>query len=177
MDKYTYKKLIVPNCLSDDLREKLMEDCKPFLRRLGDQFPAYQSDVNLRSFPQFKEVHDTLDSLAYQNLEERLLPEHSWFIMSEGKEEHCMFHDHPVDYVGVYYMNSHPSFANGTEFLEDGLVEAPENSMVLFPGFLVHRPPVFNQKGFQRYSMSLNWNLKNLWKKEYIRCIGLPPYG
>ena len=162
------KKLIVPNCLSDDVREKLIEDCKPFLRNCGKGFPAYQSDAPLRNYPQFQEVFHIFDFLASQHLEEELLPEHSWFIMTEGKEEHSVMHDHPTDYVGVYYMNSHPSFPNGTEFEEYGLVEVPENSMVLFPGHLVHRPPVFNQK-FERYTMSLNWSLRNLWQREYLQ--------
>ena len=81
--------------------------------------------------------------------------------MTQGKEDQYLMHNHPVDYVGVYYMNSHPSFINGTEFEEYGFVEVPENSMVLFPGHLMHTPPRFKcSEYFERYTMSLNWNFK-----------------
>ena len=152
------KKFIILDCLSDDLREKLLVDCKPFLRNLGDDYPSYQSDDILTHYPQFLLVHQIFHSLASKYLKEKLFLKRSWFLMTEGKEEQSIMHNHPHDYVGVYYMNSHPSFPNGTEFEEEGLVEVPENSMVLFPGHLVHRPPVFNQK-FERYTMSLDWNL------------------
>ena len=81
--------------------------------------------------------------------------------MTQGKEDQYLMHNHPADYVGVYYMNSHPSFTNGTEFEEYGLVEVPENSMVIFPGHLMHTPPRFKcSEYFERYTMSLNWNFK-----------------
>jgi len=166
------KKFIITDCLSDDLREKLLVDCKPFLSKLnlndGNDYPAYQSDNNISNYPQFQLVHQIFHSLSCKYLEEELLLEGSWFIMTEGKKEQSIMHDHSFDYVGVYYMNSHPSFPNGTEFQEYGLVEVPENSMVLFPGSLFHRPPVFNQK-FERYTMSLNWSLRNLWQREYLQ--------
>ena len=158
MYKHVDKKVIITDCLSDDLREKLLIDCKPFLRNLGEDYPSYQSDNDIKDYPQFQLVHQIFHSLACKYLKEKLLLGRSWFLMIEGKEEQSIMHNHPYDYVGVYYMNSHPSFPNGTEFEEEGFVEVPENSMVLFPGHLVHRPPVFNQK-FERYTMSLDWNL------------------
>ena len=164
------KKIIITDCLSNDLREKLLVDCKPFLRKLGNDYPAYQSDNNISNYPQFQLVHQIFHSLSCKYLEEELLLEGSWFIMTEGKEEQSIMHDHPADYVGVYYMNSHPSFPNGTEFEEEGLVEAPENSMVLFPGHLVHSPPRFKcNEYFERYTMSLDWNVRNLRKREYLQ--------
>ena len=139
------KKIIITDCLSNDLREKLLVDCKPFLRKLGNVYPAYQSDNNISIYPQFQLVHQIFHSLACKYLEEELLPERSWFIMTQGKENEFVMHNHPVDYVAVYYMNSHPSFTNGTEFEEYGFVEAPENSMLLFPGHLRHSAPTFKE--------------------------------
>ena len=98
------KKIIITDCLSDDLREKLLVDCKPFLRKLGNDYPAYQSDNNISNYPQFQLVHQIFHSLACKYLEEELLPERSWFIMTEGKKEQSIMHDHPADYVGVYYI-------------------------------------------------------------------------
>jgi len=164
------KKFIISDCLSDGLREKLLVDCKPFLGNCGNEYPAYQSRATLRNYPQFQLVHQILDSLACQYLEEKLLLERSWFIMTQGKENEFVMHNHPVDYVAVYYMNSHPSFTNGTEFEEYGFVEAPENSMLLFPGNLVHSPPRFKcNEYFERYTMSLDWNVRNLRKREYLQ--------
>ena len=69
--------------------------------------------------------------------------------MTQGKKDQVLMHYHPVDYVGVYYMNSFPYFKNGTLFEQDGFVEAPLNSMVLFPGHLVHTAPPFKEN-FER---------------------------
>ena len=71
------KKVIITDCLSDDLREKLLVNCKPFLRQLGDGYPAYQSDNNISIYPQFQLVHQIFHSLACKYLEEELLPERS----------------------------------------------------------------------------------------------------
>ena len=158
---------ILTNFLPDEKRKKLIEDCKPFLQNLSNkgekEFPAYQSDCDLRLYPQFHEMHFRADTLAKEYLQKELIPELSWFIMTQGKEDQYMMHNHPVDYVGVYYMNSHPSFINGTEFEEYGLVEVPENSMVIFPGHLMHTPPKFEKdcsEYFERYTMSINWIVK-----------------
>ena len=155
------KKFIVTDCLPPYHRKQLIENCKPFLRRLGNLHPAYQSDAPLREYSQFNLVFTIFDSMAQQYLQRELIPETSWFIMTQGKENEFVMHNHPVDYVAVYYMNSHPSFTNGTEFEEYGFVEAPENSMLLFPGNLVHSPPRFKcNEYFERYTMSFNWNFK-----------------
>ena len=158
---------ILTNFLPDEKRKKLIEDCKPFLRQLAPNgkknYPSYQSDDDLRLWPQFHEIHFMGDILAQEYLQKKLIPEKSWFIMTQGKEDQYSKHNHPVDYVGVYYMNSHPSFTNGTEFEEYGFVEAPENSMLLFPGHLYHSPPRFEKdcsEYFERYTMSLNWIVK-----------------
>ena len=155
---------ILTNFLPDEKRKKLIEDCKPFLKKLGNrgekEFPSYQSDDDLRLYSQFHEMHFKADIFTQEYLQKKLIPEKSWFIMTQGKEDQYAMHNHPVDYVGVYYMNSHPSFKNGTEFEEYGFVEAPENSMLLFPGHLNHTPPKF-EANFERYSMSFNWNFKD----------------
>ena len=153
------KKFIILDCLSNDLREKLLVDCKPFLKKVSDENPAYQSDAPLRQFSQFNIIHQIFDSLAKKYLERNLISDKSWFIMTQGKKDEVLMHYHPVDYVGVYYMNSFPYFKNGTLFEQDGFVEAPLNSMGLFPGHLVHTAPPFKEN-FERYTMSLNWNFK-----------------
>jgi len=155
--------IILKNFLPDEKRKKLIEDCKPFLHSLSKEgekeFPAYQSDDDLRLYSQFNEIHFKADIFVQEYLQKKLIPDKSWFIMTQGKPNQCSMHNHPVDYVGVYYMNSHSSFINGTEFEEYGLVEAPENSMVIFPGHLYHTPPQFkSNEYFERYTMSLNWN-------------------
>tara|TARA_R100001510_G_C7625348_1_gene185312 strand:+ start:147 stop:566 length:420 start_codon:yes stop_codon:yes gene_type:complete len=138
----------------------MLDDCKPFLRKLSEENPAYQSDAPLRQFSQFNVAHQIFDFLATKYLGKNLIPDKSWFIMTQGKEDQVLMHHHPVDYVGVYYMNTFPLFKNGTLFEQDGFVEAPLNSMVLFPGSLVHTAPPFKEN-FKRYTMSLNWNFKN----------------
>ena len=55
------KKFIITNCLSDDLRQKLLVDCKPFLKKVSDQNPGYQSDAPLRQFSQFNIIHQKMN--------------------------------------------------------------------------------------------------------------------
>ena len=160
---------LLTNFFPDDKRKNLIEECKPLLGRLGFKYvndggeivhPAYQSEGDLRWFEQFSDIHYAADLCAQEYLQKKLRPDRSWFIMTQGKEDQYLMHNHPVDYVGIYYMNSHPSFSNGTEFEEYGLVEVPENSMIIFPGHLYHSPPRFEKdcsEYFERYTMSFNW--------------------
>tara|TARA_B100001250_G_scaffold253826_1_gene218358 strand:+ start:1178 stop:1648 length:471 start_codon:yes stop_codon:yes gene_type:complete len=154
------KKFILTDILPKEQREKLIEDCKPYLKKIDDDHPAYQSDAPIRNYPPFFNIHSIVDNLASKFLQIDLIPEKSWFIMTQGNDNQYLMHNHPVDYVAVYYMNSHSSFVNGTEFEIDGFIEAPENSMLLFPGHLNHTPPKF-EANFERYSMSFNWNFKD----------------
>ena len=151
-------RFILNDCLTPQDRENLIRDCRPLLKRIENCI-AYQTDAPIREYPQFETIHKKFDMLAEYYLKRELIPDKSWFIMTQGREDQVLMHYHPVDYAAVYYINSPPSFKNGTLFEEDGFIEAPENSMLLFPGHLRHTAPSFKED-FERYTMSLNWNFK-----------------
>ena len=151
-------RFIINNCLTSQDRENLIRDCRPLLRKIKG-CPAYQTDAPIRLYPQFETIHKKFDNIAQNCLKRELTPDKSWFILTNGRKDEFLMHHHPVDYAAVYYINSFPSFKNGTVFEEDGFVEASENSMLLFPGHLFHSAPLF-EENFERYTMSLNWNFK-----------------
>ena len=51
------KKFILTDILPKEKREKLIEDCKPYLKRLSGGRPAYQSDDPIRNYPPFFDIH------------------------------------------------------------------------------------------------------------------------
>jgi|10_taG_2_1085330.scaffolds.fasta_scaffold17268_5 hypothetical protein len=152
-------KLIVENVLTKKERKKLIKDCKPFLRDKGPKFPGLQSDFVQREgcgFSQFESVHTKFLDIAQTAVDTKLKWDVSWFVFTKGIIENNGWHTHPVDYVGVYYMQTFPFFSNGTLFKE-GLFKVPQNSLLIFPGHLEHAAPS-SPLPFERYTLALNWN-------------------
>ena len=67
------KKFILTDILPKEKREKLIEDCKPYLKRLSGGRPAYQSDDPIRNYPPFFDIHRIADCLALQFLQKDLI--------------------------------------------------------------------------------------------------------
>ena len=153
------EKLLIKDVLTEKERKKLIKDCKPFLQDKGPNYPGLQSDFVQKygsGYPQFQDVHNKFLDIAQKGLNMRLKWDVSWFFSSKGKIKNNCFHTHPVDYTGVYYMQTFPFLINGTVF-EDGFFKAPQNSLLIFPGSLSHMAPS-SPFPLERYTMSLNWN-------------------
>ena len=152
-------KLLIENVLTQKERKKLIKDCKPLVYDQGPTSPGFQSDWVQQEgsgCSQFQNVHNKFLDIAQRELNTRLKWDVSWFLYTKGKIENNCWHNHPVDYVGVYYMQTFPFLTNGTLF-KDGFFEAPQNSLLIFSGYLSHAAPSCPFP-FRRYTMSLNWN-------------------
>ena len=148
---------LIKNILKEEERKKLIKDCKPLLLNLGPDNPVKQSHP-LQPELQFEWIHKIFLSNAENVIRESLEWDISWFLLTHGKMKNIMWHNHPVDYAGVYYMKTFPFFSNGTLF-KDRFIKAPQNSLLIFPGHLYHTAPT-SPLPFDRYTMSLNWNIK-----------------
>tara|TARA_X000000950_G_scaffold275765_1_gene362636 strand:- start:822 stop:1322 length:501 start_codon:yes stop_codon:yes gene_type:complete len=154
-------KIVIKNVLTSDQRKRLIKECKPYLKDFGEDFPGRQSSPLLFNHPQFKWAHKLFHEIASKELRIPLQWDCSFFNETNGNKKSIMWHNHPVDYVGVYYMKiPFPFFSNGTLF-EEGLVKAPQNSLLLFPGHIRHTCPTSPLR-FKRYTMALNWNKDSL---------------
>ena len=152
-------KLLIKDVLTEKERKKLIKDCKPFLHDKGPNYPGLQSDFVQKygsGYPQFQDVHNKFLDIAQRELTTQLKWDVSWFLYTQGKIENNSWHTHPVDYTGVYYMQTFPFLINGTLF-KDGFFKAPQNSLLIFPGSLPHMAPS-SLFPLARYTMSLNWN-------------------
>ena len=155
---------LIKNILKEEERKKLIKDCKPLLLDLGPDFPGKQSQPLRPKLSfwqpelQFERIHKIFLSHAENVIKESLEWDISWFFFTKGKIKNNHWHNHPVDYAGVYYMKTFPFFSNGTLF-KDRFIKAPQNSLLIFPGHLYHTAPS-SPLPFDRYTMSLNWNIK-----------------
>tara|TARA_B100000287_G_scaffold412629_1_gene443292 strand:- start:180 stop:650 length:471 start_codon:yes stop_codon:yes gene_type:complete len=147
---------IFKNVLTPDQRKKLIKECKPYLREWGEGTPGRQSRPLSFNHPQFQWAHKIFHERVSKELQMPLQWDCSFFNETNGNKKSMLWHNHPVDYAGVYYMKIFPLFSNGTLF-EEGLVKAPQNSLLLFPGKVLHTCPTSPLR-FKRYTMSLNWN-------------------
>ena len=90
----------------------------------------------------------------------------SWVLWSNGRGDQSKWHHHyfPEDpyyedasFSSVYYLKTLPFFSNGTLF-EDGMVRAPQNSMIIFPAHILHTTPKYPFPFIDRYVMSIDLN-------------------
>ena len=152
-------KLLIKDVLAEKERKKLIKDCKPFLHDKGAANPGLQSDFVQKQgsgYSQFENIHNKFLEITQRELNTRLKWDVSWFLYTKGKIENNGWHTHPVDYAGVYYMKTNSFFNSGTLF-KDGFFKAPQNSLLIFPGYLHHMAPS-SLFPLGRYTMSLNWN-------------------
>ncbi len=160
---------VIKNVLTNDKRKKLLEDVQPLLVD-GSTMSAYYGDLNL-IFPG-KQTHDTLHlhpdfistikymvELVSKEIGKNFVIEKAWANWTNGKKKDLAWHTHTKDgdYAIVYYMKTFPFFSNGTLF-RDGLVKAPQNSMLIFPAELEHTAPSSPLR-FGRYTLAMNLNI------------------
>ena len=163
----------IHNVLSNDERKKLIKDVQPFLMdreqmnihyNNTDFYPGKQTDDLLHLKPEFtsliKKIIDKIKKEIKLDLEVR----RSWVKWSNGREDQMNWHHHyryeDVSFAAVYYLKTLPFFSNGTLF-EDGMVRAPQNSMIIFPAHILHTTPNNPFHFIDRYVMSMDLNFSN----------------
>ena len=155
---------VIKNILTNDERKKLLKDVQPLLV----DGPTLAAFYNFRSVPG-RQTHDTLNlhpdfiptlnhmvELISKEMGKNFVLKTAWVNWTNGKKKDIGWHHHGMDceYAAVYYMKTFPLFSNGTLF-RDGLVKAPQNSILVFPADLDHTAPSSPLR-FDRYTMALN---------------------
>ena len=155
-------KHIVKNVLTNKERKKLIADCKPHLidgkeleKKYDRPFPAKQTQEDIYLIPCFREPINKILITTSKTLRQSLVLKRVWINCTSGKKEDVLWHNHiPMEWSCVYYMKTLPFVDSGTLF-KDGFMRAPQNSLLLFPANLYHRPPTSPFR-FKRYSMALD---------------------
>tara|TARA_B100000287_G_scaffold234638_1_gene221000 strand:+ start:183 stop:683 length:501 start_codon:yes stop_codon:yes gene_type:complete len=165
-------KHIIKNVLTNKERKKLIKDCQPHLldseemgRRSGKasppRYPGKQTLGNIHVIPCFTSPIEKIARVVADTVREDLILSKSWINWSTGKKTDMGWHTHPVDYSAVYYIKTFPLFSNGTLF-EEGLFKAPQNSVLIFPSYLMHSAPSSPLR-FSRYTLALDLTRLNQW--------------
>lgn len=155
-------KHIVKNVLTNKERKKLIADCKPHLidgkelgKKYGRTFPAKQTLETIYHIPCFREPINKILVTIANTLRQGIVLQRVWINCTTGKDEDSEWHNHiPMKWSCVYYMKTIPFVDSGTLF-KDGFMRAPQNSLIIFPANLDHRPPTSPLR-FKRYSMALD---------------------
>ena len=161
------------NVLSNRERKKIIKDVKPLLMDSEQlqrnynhsyDYPGKQTDSQLHLRPQFSSAIKKILDKVIKETGIDLLVYQSWVKWSNGREDQMNWHSHyplqPVSFASVYYLKTLPFFSNGTLF-EDGFVQVPQNSMIIFPAHLLHTTPKYPFPFIDRYVMSINLNIRN----------------
>ena len=164
-------KHVMPNILTNKERRKLIKDCQPHLidgneitkqafeqDHLFKVFPGKQTRENLHHIPCFQPPISKILSVISQKIKSDIIVDRSWINWTNGKKKDMNWHDHRnYDLAAVYYMKTLP-FSNNATLFKDDVIEAPQNSLLVFPGHLEHSAPTCPFR-FERYTLSFNLNI------------------
>ena len=152
---------LIKNVFTDQQRQKLIKDCQPLLKNLGDQYPGRQTHPTLHLHPDFTFlINDMLKIVLKETGLDLVVADKVWINWTNGSKKDINWHCHPCDYALVYYMKTPlPFFSKGTLF-RNGLFKAPQNSMIIFPAEVEHTAPTSPFR-FDRYTMALDLNIRN----------------
>ena len=158
----------IHNVFSNKERKKLIKDVQPFLMDREQMnihynntklYPGKQTDSMLHLKPEFSSAIKKILDKVIEEIGMDLQVYQSWVKWSNGREDQMNWHSHyplqPVSFAAVYYLKTLPFFSNGTLF-EDGFVQVPQNSMIIFPAHLTHSTPKYPFPFIDRYVMSIN---------------------
>ena len=126
----------------------------------GEKYPGKQTHPTLHMHPHFKSFMDRILEIASKDVGVNLEIDRAWGNWTNGNSNDIGWHRHYCDYALVYYLKT--SFLNnGTLFKKYGLIQAPQNSIIIFPAHLMHTAPTFwynNPFGRSRYTIAMNLN-------------------
>ncbi len=164
-------KKIIKNVLTNEERKTLLKDVQPllvdgttlaaFYQYSDRSYPGKQTYDTLHLHPHYIPTLNYMVELISKEVGKNFVLNKAWVNLTNGKSKDLAWHHHRMDceYAAVYYMKIFPLFSNGTLF-RDGLVKAPQNSILVFPADLDHTAPSSPLR-FDRYTMALNLNVYN----------------
>ena len=179
---------LIPNIFTKKQRKEIIKKVQPFLidgleysKEICEENPQYgigysegftwnkKTHIDLPYNPQFLNEHRIFLKTIAEKTDLKLGLVRSWINLTAGKKEKLTWHNHcygkPINdpsvygYSGVYYLKSLP-FRDGTLFKDHGFVQAPENSLLLFPSHVPHCTPASRLR-FHRYSWAMDLTYVN----------------
>ncbi len=155
-------KIVIKNVLTRKERIKLLEDVKPLLlsgTELADffgventSFPGWQTHSILQDHPV---LQNTFLPLIKEKLKlNNLMIYKAWANKIKGYKKHIGWHSHKFPFACVYYLKTIPFLNSGTLFMNE-FVKAPQNSLLIFPGYLRHTAPTYPIP-IERYTISMD---------------------
>ena len=119
--------------------------------------PGKQTHPTLHLHSNFKQLGEDITTQVVRCLGRKMKMVKMWGKWSNGKKDHMNWHNHlPNDYSIVYYLKVPSFMRNGTLFKGDGLFKTKENSLLIFPAYLIHSTPSYFWKG-DRYVISADF--------------------
>ena len=151
--------IVIDNVLSEKQRKELLELCKP-LTKVVSGVPAKQSDEFLYMRPRIKKYLDIFAQKISNKLSKStktICIDKVWVNEDRGYKKDICWHRHESQLTAVYYMKTIPLINSGTLF-EDKFVRCKQNSILIFPGHLMHGTPSYPFHWVKRYSISMDIN-------------------
>jgi hypothetical protein len=151
---------VISDIFTEEERNLFIKNIQPLLVS-GEKFgysdrsyPGKQTHPTLHLHLDFVDIHKILLIRIKEDVGLNLKIYKSWVNWTNGKvKEH--WHNHPCSWTGVYYMKTFPFLNNGTLF-ESKFIRVPQNSLLLFPGDLMHTAPKF-PFGLDRYTWAMEF--------------------
>ena len=158
---------VVENIFKEQERKYYLKIIKPLMTsssvlefHYDGKYPGRQTLPLLHMHPDFKSFMDRILEITNKDIGVNLKITEAWGNWTNGNSNDIGWHTHHCEYAAVYYLKT--SFLNnGTLFKKYGLIQAPQNSIIIFPGHLMHTAPTFwrnNPFRFNRYTIAINLN-------------------
>lgn len=144
----------INNVLSNRERKKLLELCKPLCKEMPG-FAAKQSDEFLHMRPRIKQYIDIFGQKISNKLSKTIYFNKVWVNEDGGYKKDISWHRHHTELTAVYYMKTIPIINSGTLF-KDEFVRCKQNSILIFPGHIVHGTPAYPFHWIKRYSIAMD---------------------
>ena len=150
--------MVINNILSRKERKELLELCKPLVKyRPG--YPAKQSDEFLHLNPSVRKYIEIFNKKISDRLSKQLYFQKVWVNEDRGYKKDVYWHNHRHELAAVYYLKTIPLVNSGTLF-QDEFVRCKQNSILLFPGYLMHGTPSYPFHWIKRYSIAMEINIR-----------------
>tara|TARA_R100000008_G_C3559405_1_gene155192 strand:- start:42 stop:512 length:471 start_codon:yes stop_codon:yes gene_type:complete len=150
----------INNVLSNKERKELITLCKPLCVVVASR-PAKQTSHLLHTHPDINKYVRLIGEKITQKLGLPIEIKKTWVNEDRGYKKDIFWHNHPqVDLTAVYYMQTLPLINSGTLF-EDKFVRCKQNSVLLFPGSIVHGTPSYPFHWIKRYTLAIDMRVDN----------------
>ena len=150
--------MVINDILSKKQRKDLLELCKPLVKNTSG-VPAKQSDPFLHLNPSVRKYIEIFNKKISNGLSKQIYFQKVWVNEDMGYKRDVYWHNHQYELAAVYYLKTIPLVNSGTLF-QDKFVRCKQNSILLFPGYLMHGTPSYPFHWIKRYSIAMEINIR-----------------